>query len=287
MPITLAGRYNRAMDIGKVVAIGWRAAEILGDMAADVRAFAPLTASIYIAAGGEILWLGGPSDLMHPRAILLSALPDPSAYVRDDTFTVVAPRPIPWRPDTPTAGAAAALAVREGARALAAAAPSLGDVDGFGRWLMRKPLRFTLTGAAKAADALAAACAGDDAPAATEAAMSLLGLGPGLTPSGDDFVGGALFARGALAALGAADATAWSRAAAIVGEAARDATTPISVALLGDLLEGHGWSALHELVCALAADDLARAVSAAARLTRLGHSSGWDVLAGFIAGAAG
>ena len=272
------------MEIGNVVAIGWRAAEILGDAAADLRVFAPLTASIYMDAGGEMLWLGGPRDVMHPRAILLSALPDPGAYARGDTLTVPPSRPMPWRPVTPNGGAVATAAFRDGVRRLAASAASFGEPQGFGAWLMGTPLRFPLTGAAKAVEALGGACGNDDAPAAAVAALSLLGLGGGLTPSGDDFVGGAFFARAALARLGAADAAAWSQAATMVRIAAREATTPISATLLGDLLDGHGWSDLHELVCALAADDVARTVNAAARLTRLGHSSGWDVLAGFIAG---
>ena len=273
------------MDVGNVVAIGWRAAEIIGDTAADVRVVVPLSASIYIAAGREVLWLGGPSDLMHPRAILLSALPDASARARDDRLTVPAPRPIPWRPETPTGGAVAASALRLGARRLGATAAAGGEPEGFGAWLMRKPLPFPLSVATKAADALAAACAADDAPGAAEAALSLLGLGLGLTPSGDDFVGGAFFARATLARLGAAEAAAWSRAAASVRAATRAATTPISATLLGDLLDGHGWSPLHELVSFLVANDAARAVEAAARLTRLGHSSGWDLFAGFVAGA--
>jgi hypothetical protein len=285
MPITLAGRYNRAMHVGSVIAIGWRAAETIADAAAEVRVFAPLGASIYIAAGAEILWLGGPSAVMHPRAILLATPPDLSVYARNATLTLPPRRPTPWRPDTPTGGATAALALRDGARRLAARAASIGEPEGFGPWLLKAPLRFPLTSATNAAEALARACARNDAPAAAQAAVSLLGLGPGLTPSGDDFVGGAFFARVALAQLGAVDASAWSRAAATVRAAAREATTPISATLLGDLLDGAGWSTLHELVCALVVNDTARAFSAAARLTRLGHSSGWDLLAGFIAGA--
>jgi hypothetical protein len=151
---------------------------------------------------------------------------------------------------------------------------------------MGKPLAFPLTGAATAADALARACARDAADAAADAALALLGLGPGLTPSGDDLVGGAFFARAALAVAGRPDSAAWKTAAARVRDAAREATNPISAALLSDLLDGHGWSALHDLVGALASGDDSSAVIAARRLTRLGHSSGWDLLSGFAAGAA-
>ena len=119
-----------------------------------------------------------------------------------------------------------------------------------------------------------------------EAATALLGLGPGLTPSGDDYVGGAFFARARVAG---GDARAhWARAAAAVRAHAPGRTHPISAALLGDLLDGDGPAPLHDLVGALARGaPVAAALAAARRLVRLGHSSGWDMLAGFIGGISG
>jgi hypothetical protein len=55
---------------------------------------------------------------------------------------------------------------------------------------------------------------------------------------------------------------------------------------LSDLIEGHGWSPLHDLVGALVSGDDSAALKTASHLIRLGHSSGWDLLAGFVAGAA-
>jgi len=108
-----------------------------------------------------------------------------------------------------------------------------------------------------------------------------------MTPAGDDFVGGAFFARALLARAGACDAAGWRHAADAVRAAAARLTHPIGAALLGDLLAGEGWAALHDLAAALARDDESAAVEAAQRLTCLGHSSGWDLLAGFVAGASG
>jgi Protein of unknown function (DUF2877) len=287
MPTTLAGRYNRPMALGTVIQIGWRAAEIIADGGPDGRVLAPVGASIYIVVGGEILWLGGPSDLMHPRAVLLSEPPDATAYAAGDALSAPPAPILAWRPAPPMVGARAEAAVCHGARRLREVAASLGTPKGFGAWLIGKPLAFPLAGAAKTADALADACARDDADVAADAALALVGLGAGLTPSGDDLVGGAFFARAALAAIAGSDVAAWRTAASRVRAAAHEATNPISAALLSDLLEGHGWSALHDLVGALACDDDARTVTAARRLTRLGHSSGWDLLTGFIAGAAG
>jgi hypothetical protein len=59
----------------------------------------------------------------------------------------------------------------------------------------------------------------------------------------------------------------------------------VSATLLGDLLEGYGHAPLHELAGALARRAGDGALDAAGRLVRLGHTSGWDMLAGFIAGA--
>ncbi|MBV9523222.1 MAG: DUF2877 domain-containing protein [Alphaproteobacteria bacterium] len=106
------------------------------------------------------------------------------------------------------------------------------------------------------------------------AAEILLGLGPGLTPSGDDFLGGALIA---LAALGRSEAA--SRLGAwVMARAAR--TNAVSAAHLACAAAGEGAGALHELLEALArpsADGIAAAVAA---LASLGHSSGWDMMAG-------
>lgn len=283
MPTTLAGRYNRPVKLGTVIGIGWRAAEVL-DSAATVRVVAPMRASIYIAGRGEILWLGGPAEVMHPRAVLLSEPPEAASFATGDALPVPRWTMRAWRPDRPRSVGDAVTRWRGAARRLSSTAAALGEPAGFGAWLTGAPLAFPLSGAGKAAATLASACAADDATGAAAAASALLGLGAGLTPSGDDFVGGAFFARALLAELGSSDGAAWRRAAETVRSAARAATTPISAALLGDLVDGHGWAPLHELAVALATDDDAGAANAASRIIGLGHSSGWDLLAGFIAG---
>src|SRR3989442_421674 len=90
------------------------------------------------------------------------------------------------------------------------------------------------------------------------------------------------------AALPAALASATALAAgapAVVATAARQRTHPISAALLGDLVAGDAYGPLHDLACALAAGT--SALEPARRLTRLGHSSGWDLLAGFLGALTG
>ena len=237
----------------------------------------------FVTAGDDVLWLGPLEAPLHPRAVLVAA-PSRAAVgadVRVDLTGVT-----PWRPAPLALDASGVATLRAGWLTLAGSLASLGAPAGFGALLVEAPLAFPLDGAHDLARALAEACARDDAGAAAPAALALLGLGGGLTPSGDDFVGGALFARRLLAASGAGDAEGWRRVADAIRVAAPSRTHPISAALLGDLAHGSGHAPLHELVAALATSDLARAGDAAGRLVRLGHSSGWDILAGFATGLA-
>jgi hypothetical protein len=284
MSTTIAGRYNCAVRLGTVTTIGRRAAALLGGER-NGRVLAPLTASIYIVVREQVLWLGGPAETLHPRAILLSRRPQADASAPGDLVRLPPCLVQAWSPQPIPTGAAAAAALRRGAAALIGATPVLGRPQGFGARLIGEPLGFPLAGAAEPAESLAAACARDAPDDAADAALAVLGLGSGLTPSGDDFVGGVFFARAALSHAGASDPDRWRRAAGRLREAAPRATHPISAALLGDLLDGEGWEPLHTLASALARDDDAAALDAARRLTRLGHSSGWDLLAGFLAGA--
>jgi uncharacterized protein DUF2877 len=237
--------------------------------------------SAFVTAGGEILWLGPLAAPLHPRTILVAEAPGAGvgATLRLDLAGVT-----PWRPAPLALDAARVATLRECWTRVADDPERLGVPAGFGALLLGRTPAFPLAGAGDRARALARACARDDATAAAAVALTLLGLGAGLTPSGDDLVGGALFASHLLAGAGGADAGGWERAAATIGAAAAARTHPISAALLADLAVGCGHAPLHDLIAALAAGDDARARGAATRLVRLGHSSGWDILAGFAAG---
>jgi hypothetical protein len=115
------------------------------------------------------------------------------------------------------------------------------------------------------------------------ASRALLGLGGGLTPSGDDLVGGALFGR----LLVAPDTARWrATGAELAGEALR-ASHAISAALLADLAAGASFAPLHATAEALACGDDGAAVESAGVLAALGHSSGWDMLTGLVVGITG
>ena len=116
-------------------------------------------------------------------------------------------------------------------------------------------------------------------------ARDLIGLGEGLTPSGDDFVGGWLFAVYHLHAA-YPDAFDWEqRAIDELLDWARSRTNVISYALLRDHARGESVEPLHDwLVALLGVDepgDMARLV---ARLIGIGSTTGKNILAGAATG---
>ena len=100
---------------------------------------------------------------------------------------------------------------------------------------------------------------------------ALIGLGPGLTPAGDDFVGGAMIALRAFGDDAAADHIAgWAL------PLARTNTNRISRAHLECAARGEGHEALHSFLASSDPRHLER-------LARIGHTSGMDAAAGALA----
>jgi hypothetical protein len=128
-------------------------------------------------------------------------------------------------------------------------------------------------------------CRRGDIGAALHNGESLIGLGHGLTPSGDDFLGGMLFTSFHLNA--AYPAVYWWDKERVREFLERSAsmTSRISHALLADLAEGRSHQSLHDLVDGLLLTgfdfDATRHVD---NVTSIGHSSGWDMLTGMLAG---
>ena len=207
----------------------------------------------YATLHGELVWTGEATDIDHPRNLRRR-----------------------WQPPRASCDAQ---------RAKAGARLALGLIDelpakGLLLWLMGRPLPFPLELARARLDAVRDALERDDLAGFAAAARRVLGLGAGLTPSGDDFVGGICFA------LAHAPRHAWAAGLPAVQadllDGANHATNVISAALLGDLIAGASYAPMHELLAALQTDD-ARAISAAMqRLLRLGATSGADMLAGVL-----
>jgi hypothetical protein len=107
------------------------------------------------------------------------------------------------------------------------------------------------------------------------AARGLIGLGPGLTPSGDDVLAGALLGLHATGNAALAAQLGTHVAAASVG-----GTSPLSAAFLRCAIDGETSAHLHQAMsAALTNADWPAALDS---LNRIGHTSGWDHLAGFL-----
>jgi hypothetical protein len=268
-----------AARVVRVTDVGWKA-RALADGAAAARVVAALSRSVYLEIAGEIVWLGGPGSTLHGRAILAAELPDTGgAATLEASFDLRTARE--WRPrELPRSPTRETLSSE--ARRLAGVVERVGRPDGFGPLLVGGRPAFPLDGAPDLARSFLESCAGDDARSAAALGERLLGLGPGLTPAGDDLVGGALFAVAVSFETAGSRTDAWKEAAALIRARAPARTHRISAMLLGDLLDGHGYAPLHDLTAALGGGETAAALDAAVRLVRIGHSSGWDILTGFL-----
>ena len=233
----------------------------------------------YATAAGQVIWIGHGRTALHPRAVVLERRIEGLA---DAAFVVDGIEP--WRASMPAAIEAASQ-VCERAEMLRGRMLATQSPRGLAMLLRGDIPSFPLTRALPDVEALALACAADDADAACRAALRLLGLGPGLTPSGDDFVGAAFFARRALARR-ASDAVRWTRAGERLAQASDAQAHPIAAALFRDLVAGATFAPLHRLAAAIARGCDAP-TDAAQELLAIGHSSGWDMLAGFLVGITG
>jgi hypothetical protein len=104
------------------------------------------------------------------------------------------------------------------------------------------------------------------------AAAALGGLGPGLTPAGDDTLSGILFA---FRALGGATVEP-----ALTAVARSVRTNDLAAAILEAAAAGYHIEPVHDLVMAATSSDSAAAAKAAVDLDRFGSSSGADVAYG-------
>ncbi len=212
----------------------------------------------YAYLNGDIVWMGRDAVSDHPRNAVNPWQPPPlvcdAACLRSGAFTCLG---------------------------LFGQTP-LSKIQGKGllTWLMGQRLPFPLFFAAPRFDAIRAALEDGNIDAFENAALRVLGLGDGLTPSGDDFVGGIFFA------LAHAPRHAWQAQFAQlkmrIRAAALASTNAISAALLDDLMDGASHRALHDMLVALQFNDATKMEAAGVELMRVGASSGADMLAGLL-----
>lgn len=123
-----------------------------------------------------------------------------------------------------------------------------------------------------------------DRESAEKAARGLAGLGPGLTPSGDDTLGGFI---GVLALTGSQaemDGTANKDLAEAIAGAARPRTTLLSATLLAHAARGEMAEQVGELLMALPSESNAVVLRAAEGVLAYGACSGGDTLLGLLLG---
>ena len=195
----------------------------------------------------------------------------------------------PWSPRLPVLSPSVAQArwraraveMRRLAAAAVRARPRAGEGLGSLIDLDRGPL---MGAAARLAgprlERLALAVRSGNSMTAGVAAESLVGLGPGLTPSGDDALVGMAAVVTAMAAPGSLDAT-------FLGSVAAQAparTTLVSATFLRHASAGEFSAGMHQLMSVLIGPDAADARVAIERFVAYGATSGADTLVGVLMG---
>jgi hypothetical protein len=212
------------------------------------------------------------------------------------TAPSVPPGPLHVTLDAPLPLAEGAPVVRAGSR-LEVGGSDVVELDGARPWTGSLPdpaevrraagIAVRATAAAAAASALAAAPYLEPARHALDllgggdldgVVTALAGLGPGLTPAGDDALAGMLFAVRACSGPGA-----WPRLGAA---AAAARTTALSLAFLRCAAAGQALAPAHRLLDAAAHGDRGAATAAATGIAEVGATSGADFCYGLRAALA-
>jgi hypothetical protein len=280
---------------------------VVGSVAKDVlrgarqgRVLAVFRRTFYVRFDGDLVCLGpialrpGPLNALYAAQLSGRPLrPDATVVCNgatltvDDRFEFAFAAADVWKP--PAAPPLRPEPLRIGLRLLAASTRrrspggfgallslSRDDLDAH-RFAPSDPLlAAALPTVAALRDWIASALAGTDEP--PPAVDGLIGLGGGLTPSGDDFLCGAMTA---LHYFGHRDVAA--RIAAVVLPLAERATSLISAAYLRCASAGEASSALFDVLEALQDPDHALVEACLDTIDAIGHTSGWDCLAGAAA----
>ena len=248
--------------------------------------------SFYLRSGDLFVCIGEPAigngpltmiaDMRGTRLGLYAGQP---AHIAENRIalgavTFACERCEPWhRPRWPRAAAPSMLA--QACEAVVRRAATEAPAEGFGRILAgAKGPRDAFARIARRRLAglrswLVASMTARKAPA--DPVRDLVGLGTGLTPSGDDVLIGALALLDALAQ-DHADADAMrANLARAVGDLPPGLTSPLSHCFLRVAAAGHVGQRLHTAVSSCVTGD---AYAAIAAVHGIGHSSGWDMLAG-------
>lgn len=284
----------------KVVRVGPVAAEVLRrDADAEVaavfdRSAVIMTAHGFITLGGEALGDG-------PLNVLLSAPLGPLDWLRlgitreakgsvlggtlhiADQFALSTQSAVLWQP--PPWSAATRAPVTQSLTTLRTMQPAFWPPEGLSRLVIARQLDGPDRSARAAAPTIAdlvrmlpPAIATERAtPALIRAATLLVGLGPGLTPSGDDLLGGLFLTLTALGRTTLRD-TLWTALAPELDIL----TTGLSGAHIAAAAVGLAGERVHLALNALLSNEPAALPAHIAALRAIGHCSGSDTLAGIV-----
>ena len=158
------------------------------------------------------------------------------------------------------------------------------SIKGLLLWQRGLPLLSPFQNAAARFDRIKSALRASDDADLLEGCVQVVGLGPGLTPSGDDFLGGLFFALGCSPDWQANSRFERLRAALILRTTAMEPmlTNPISYALMLDLMHQSSYQPVHELLEALGRADEDAVLASCEAMMQIGSSSGHDILAGIL-----
>ncbi len=262
----------------RIVQIGEFARVALARSGGVALPLAAFTDAPYLEAAGEIIWVGAQLPALHPRAVMTSVAQPCGVALHLDSLPDKG-----WLPNLPRLDEAAANKLVASAKRFGHTLAAEKSPRGFGALLAGQAAEFPLNIATTRVHELTAAYARNDVDSVVHTTRALLGFGAGLTPSGDDLTGAALFGR----RLVAPHSLGWAVAADTLSREVRTRSHAISAALFHDLAHCQSFAPLHAVAETLANDDIEGAMCAARTLTAIGHSSGWDMMTGFMIGITG
>ncbi len=293
----------------QAVLIGQKAAELLSLPGYAGRVLTVVSSAIYLAGhDGEVLWLGQPDLPAHRRCILSSfhganveagmrfVANGPCLCIGSDMTIGLAnanrwvpraiDRTLPQRAMNGRLGetltAIQYLPLKGLGHALAWTTQPAGRID---YSTVSAVDALLLNRAELVIRELVTACRRRDMGHIVRVGLNLVGLGPGLTPSGDDYLGGLFFSAYHLKAVYPLAFEKESDLLQNFLHEARLLTNRISHTILSDLVNGHGPAPLHDLISLVLQESPAQQLrDTAKQLIRIGHTSGWDMLAGALTG---
>ena len=234
--------------------------------------FGPLTVSVKSKYGRE--WI---NSFSVGRLVKLSPV-----GISTDNSTIISTRGVrSWQPPKGPSWTKNSLML--GLRALENLAYSKVPAEGLGRFLFECPDYFPVSDESRAAEHPIGIlknwlkkCFEVQMPITSdkEAVSAMLGLGPGLTPSGDDFLGGMLIA------LYVCGKKSFQKQLFTQVKSLLNSTGPVSRAHLKAAALGEGSHSLHQVLNMLLEGNETQLEPGIDAINQIGHTSGWDALAG-------